>query len=82
MNQPIYQQTGTTATVQAAGDKAPFPEPVVLTPEQRSRMARRAGQGIVRTLLAQAFMGLLAIGLSAWISGAYAAASALIGAAA
>ncbi|WP_045929554.1 ATP synthase subunit I [Alcaligenes faecalis] len=82
MNQPIYQQTGTTAKVQAAGDKAPFPEPVVLTPEQRSRMARRAGQGIVRALVAQALMGLLAIGLSAWISGAYAAASALIGAAA
>src|SRR5690606_17293839 len=81
MSEPIDQQTGTPAKVHPAGDMSPIPEPVVLTPEQRSRMARRAGQGIVRTLAAQAFMGLLAIVLSAWISGASAAASALISAA-
>ncbi|WP_454007199.1 ATP synthase subunit I [Alcaligenes sp. Marseille-Q7550] len=82
MNQPVDQQTGTADTVQAAGKASSFPQPVVLTPEQRARLARRAGKGIARTLMAQAFMALLAIGLSAWVSGANAAASALIGAAA
>ncbi len=82
MNQPVDQQTGTEDAVRAEKGASSFPEPVVLSLEQRARMAQRASKGIVHTLAAQAFMALLAIILSAWVSGANAAASALIGAAA
>ena len=55
-------------------------EAVVLTPEQRQRLARRSSLGIVRILCAQALLALVVIMLSWWVGGRYAAASALIGA--
>lgn len=56
--------------------------PLVLNAEQKAAMAAKAGKGIVRALCAQALMGFIAILLAFLVSGANAAASALIGAAA
>lgn len=53
---------------------------IVLTPEQRQRLARRSSIGIVQILGAQALLALVVTLLSWWLGGSYAAASALIGA--
>ena len=53
---------------------------VVLTPEQRQRLARRSSLGIVQILCAQALLALMVTLLSWWFGGRDAAASALIGA--
>ena len=53
---------------------------VVLTPEQKQRLARRSSLGIVQILSAQALLALVATLLSGWLGGMNAAASALIGA--
>lgn len=55
-------------------------EAIVLTPEQRQRLARRSSLGIVQILGAQALLALVATLLSWWLGGRYAAASALVGA--
>lgn len=56
------------------------PKAIVLTPEQRQRLARRSALGLVRVLCAQALLALVVILLSWWIGGRYAAASAVVGA--
>lgn len=55
-------------------------EAIVLTPEQRARLARRSALGIVQILTAQALLALVVVLISWWLSGIEAAASALIGA--
>ncbi|MGG4605704.1 ATP synthase subunit I [Paenalcaligenes sp. Me131] len=55
---------------------------LVLTPEQRSRLAKRSGAGIVRVLMAQAVMAIVVILISWMVAGGNAALSALLGAAA
>lgn len=55
-------------------------EAIVLSPEQRQRLAQRSSLGIVQVLIAQASLALLTILLSAWWGGTYAAVSALVGA--
>lgn len=55
-------------------------KPIVLTPEQRQRMAHRSSLGIIHILSAQAVLAFVATLLSAWIGGINAAGSALIGA--
>lgn len=54
---------------------------LVLTPEQRARLARNSGLGIVRVLMAQAVMALVVIVVSWGVAGTNAALSALAGAA-
>ena len=49
---------------------------IVLTPEQRQRLARRSSIGIVQILGAQALLALVVTLLSWWLGGSYAAASA------
>lgn len=53
---------------------------IVLTPEQRQRLARRSSIGIVQILGAQALIALVVTVLSWWLGGINAAGSALIGA--
>ena len=53
---------------------------IELSPEQRVRLARRSALGIVQVLCAQVVLALVVIVLSWWVSGKYAAASALVGA--
>lgn len=53
---------------------------LVLTPEQRARLARNSGMGIVRVLLAQAVMALVVVIVSWGVAGVNAALSALAGA--
>jgi ATP synthase protein I len=55
---------------------------LVLTPEERARIARRAGSGIIRAIAAQAIMAVFAVVVSWLVAGPAAAASALVGAAA
>lgn len=55
---------------------------LVLTPEQRSRLAKRSGMGIARVLMAQAVMAIVVIVISWVVAGGDAAISALLGAAA
>lgn len=55
---------------------------LVLTPEQRSRLAKRSGMGIARVLMAQAVMAIVVIVISWVVAGGNAAISALLGAAA
>ena len=55
-------------------------ERLVLTPEQRARLARNSGLGIVRVILAQAAMAFIVVVVSWGVAGANAALSALIGA--
>ena len=54
--------------------------PIVLSPEQRARLAARSSKGIVQVLVAQAFLAVVVVLASWWLGGMYAAASALIGA--
>jgi ATP synthase protein I len=54
----------------------------VLTDAQRASMGRRASQGLIRALVAQAGMAVFAIVLSGLIAGSDAALSAMVGAAA
>lgn len=68
---PVFVQTAENQTESKA---------VVLTPEQRQRLARRSSLGIVRILSAQALLALVVTLLAWWLGGRYAAASALIGA--
>ena len=56
--------------------------PIVLTDEERARIGRRANQGLIRALVAQAGMAVFAIMLSGLVAGVDAALSALVGAAA
>lgn len=53
---------------------------LVLTPEQRQRLARRSSLGIVQILGAQALLALVVTLLSWWLGGINAAGSALLGA--
>ncbi len=55
---------------------------LVLTDQERTAIRRRASNGILRTLVAQAVMAGIAILISGLVSGSAAAVSALIGAAA
>jgi len=55
-------------------------EAIVLTPEQRARLAKRSSLGIVKILTAQAFLALVVVVISWWLGGNEAAASALVGA--
>lgn len=55
---------------------------LVLTPEERAQIARRAGSGIIRAIAAQAIMAVFAVVVSWLVAGPAAAASALVGAAA
>lgn len=55
-------------------------KPVVLTPEQRQRLAHRSSIGIVQVLGAQALLAVIITLLSWWFGGINAAVSALIGA--
>lgn len=55
-------------------------EAIVLTPEQRARLAKRSSVGIVKILTAQAFLALVVVLISWWLGGNEAAASALVGA--
>jgi ATP synthase protein I len=55
---------------------------LVLSDRERAALNRRAGSGIVRTLVSQAVMLLVAVLVSWLVSGAAAAVSALVGAAA
>lgn len=55
---------------------------LVLTDAERASIGRRASQGLVRALVAQAGMAVFAVMLSGMVAGADAALSALIGAAA
>lgn len=66
--QPVTNQTETETKA------------IVLTPEQRQRLARRSSLGIVQILGAQALLALVATLLSWWFGGINAAGSALIGA--
>lgn len=68
---PVFTQTTENQTEHKA---------IVLTPEQRQRLARRSSIGIVQILSAQALLALVVILLAWWLGGRYAAASALIGA--
>ena len=56
--------------------------PLVLTEHERTVINRRAGSGIVRTLVAQAAMAAVAVLVSWLVAGGMAAVSALVGAAA
>ena len=56
--------------------------PIVLTEEERARIGRRANQGLIRALVAQAGMAVFAVVLSGLVAGSNAALSALVGAAA
>ncbi|PLC50500.1 hypothetical protein CR159_08645 [Pollutimonas subterranea] len=56
--------------------------PLVLTEHERTVINRRAGSGILRTLVAQAAMAAVAVVVSWLVSGGMAAVSALVGAAA
>lgn len=56
--------------------------PIVLTDEERARIGRRASQGLVSALVAQAGMALFAVVLSGLLAGSNAALSAFVGAAA
>ncbi len=56
--------------------------PLVLTEHERTVINRRAGSGILRTLVAQAAMAAVAVLVSWLVSGGMAAVSALVGAAA
>lgn len=56
--------------------------PLVLTEHERTVINRRAGSGILRTLVAQAAMAAVAVLISWLVSGGMAAVSALVGAAA
>ncbi|HLS42404.1 MAG TPA: ATP synthase subunit I [Paenalcaligenes sp.] len=53
---------------------------LVLTPEQRVRLARNSGLGIMRVLVAQAVMAFVVVVVSWAVAGTNAALSALIGA--
>lgn len=53
-----------------------------LTNEERVAIAQRASRGLIWTLSAQAVMALIAIAISAYVAGSYAALSAMVGAAA
>ncbi|GGE57804.1 ATP synthase protein I [Paenalcaligenes hominis] len=55
-------------------------EAIVLTPEQRARLAKRSSLGIVKILTAQAFLALVVVVISWWLGGNEAAVSALVGA--
>lgn len=55
---------------------------LVLTDQERTAIKRRASNGILRTLVAQAVMGGIAVLISGLVSGSAAAISALIGGAA
>lgn len=57
-------------------------KPLVLTEEDRRKITRRAGNGLVRVLVAQACVALVAILISGLVGGKAAAVSALVGAAA
>ncbi len=56
--------------------------PIVLTDEERARVGRRANQGLIRALVAQAGMAVFAVVLSGLVAGGNAALSAFVGAAA
>lgn len=56
--------------------------PIVLNDEERARIGRRANQGLIRALVAQASMAFFAIVLSGLVGGTNAAVSAFAGAAA
>lgn len=75
VNKPIQ----TVKQKQTVGNQTEA-EAIVLTPEQRDRLARRASLGIVQILTAQAFLALVVVAISWWLGGKEAAASALIGA--
>jgi ATP synthase protein I len=53
---------------------------LVLTEHDRAAIKRRASNGILRTLVAQAVMGAAAVLISWWVAGGAAAVSALVGA--
>lgn len=57
-------------------------KPLVLTDEDRKTITRRARHGLIRVLLAQASMALIAVLVSGLVGGTAAAVSALLGAAA
>lgn len=78
LNQPVMQKQ----TVVNQTNTETEPKAIVLTPEQRQRLTRRSSIGIVQILGAQALLAMLVTGVSWWLGGRYAAASALIGAAA
>lgn len=69
-----------TVVKTAAVENQTETEAIVLTPEQRARLARRSALGIVQILTAQALLALVVVLISWWLSGIEAAASALIGA--
>jgi ATP synthase protein I len=54
--------------------------PLVLTEQERAAINRRATNGILRTLVAQAIMACVAVLVSGLVSGGAAAVSALVGA--
>lgn len=56
--------------------------PIVLTDAERAQIGRRASQGLIRALVAQAGMAVFAVVLSGLVAGGDAALSALVGAAA
>lgn len=56
--------------------------PIVLTDAERARIGRRANQGLIRALVAQAGMAVFAVVLSGLVAGGNAALSAFVGAAA